>query len=587
MSFEIQKIIHELHAGAWARVLKLLFVLLVVGALAGLYDVLAYRNFSNREAMDMAQVARNLTDGKGFTTLVIRPFSIFLLQNHRPDHSPMLKSPHPDLMNPPVYPAVLAGVFKLIPPKRFAAPETGFSIYVPDLVVAAFNQALLLVAAFLLFFLAKRLFDSPTAWVSSIIFTASEVLWRFSVSGLNTLLLIVLLLTVVWSLVILEHWARIGRADPWLVSLAALTGVLVGVGGLTRYAFAWFIVPVLVFLIAFLEQRRAVLFLAAFAGFLAVMSPWIMRNYSVSGLPFGTATFSVWENTSSFQEDRLQRSLHPDLRTIVYKDFSRKFLQNARDVVSNDLPKLGGSWVVAFFAVGLIVPFRKPALSHLRWLLLFCLIVFALVQSLNRTFLSVESPEINSENMLVLLVPLVFMYATALFFLLLDSTTLPFLAARGALIVAFCALSALPLAQRLLPPHMTPVAYPPYYPPLIQRVSGWFNDNEMLMSDIPWAVAYYGRRQCLLTTLNWKKDFVEITDALKPIKGLYLTPLTTDTPFLSTWVRGENRSWAAFLLESISQREVPTGFPLRRAPDGFFPEQLLLTDYDRWRLKRQ
>ena len=107
------------------------------------------------------------------------------------------------------------------------------------------------------------------------------------------------------------------------------------------------------------------------------------------------------------------------------------------------------------------------------------------------------------------------------------------------------------------------------------------------MSDMPWAVAYYGRRQCLWATLNWKKDFVEITDWIRPIKGIYLTPLTTDTAFLSNWVRGENRSWAAFLLESMVQREVPTGFPLRRAPDGFFPEQLLLTDYDRWKLRRE
>ena len=51
-------------------------------ALVVLYNLRAYRNFSTPEAMDSAQLARNIADGKGYTTLFIRPLSLYLVQEN-------------------------------------------------------------------------------------------------------------------------------------------------------------------------------------------------------------------------------------------------------------------------------------------------------------------------------------------------------------------------------------------------------------------------------------------------------------------------------------------------------------------------
>jgi len=585
MAHEIQTAIHSLTTGLGARLVRLVFVLIVVGATGGLYDVLCYRNLANREAMDMAQLGKNLAEGKGYTTLCVRPFSMFLLQKHRGDHSPQLKTPHPDITNPPVYPGLLAAVFKMLKAEYFVMPAKGFSVFKPELAVAILNQVLLLGAGLLLFLLAEKLFDNATAWATAIIFVGTEMLWRFSVSGLSTMLLLLLFLALVWCLVWLDQWTRHGRSDAQMVSLAATMGALVGVGGLTRYSFGWLIVPVLVYLIAFFGKRRAMLALAALGAFLLVMAPWVARNYAVSGMPFGTATFAACEGTGPFPEDRLQRSLNPNVRSVSYSDFAQKFLRNARDLVQNDLPKLGGSWVTAFFFVGLLVPFRTPTLARLRWFLLFCLVVFGLVQVLGRTSLSDDSPGVNSENLLVLLTPLVFLYGVALFFLLLNTVAMPFPAARLVITGGFCIVCSLPFIQATLPPRSGPVAHPPYYPPLLQRIGSWYTEQELIMSDMPWAVAWYGRRQSVWLTLNWKTDFVEISDYKKTINAIYITTLTTDTKFLSNWIRGQNQSWTSFMLETMLQSQVPTGFLLRRAPEGFFPEQMLLTDHERWKLK--
>src|SRR5882672_5345924 len=152
--------------------------------------------------MDAAQLARNIAEGKGFTTSFIRPFSLNLLSKQAAkSSSPTLTNNvsiparHPDLANAPIYPTLLAAVLKANP---FGEPnlskQQSFSIYLPDLWIAIFNQALLALAAWMIFRLARRLFDLPVAWASTVVFLITELFWRFSVSGLSTMLLIVLFL---------------------------------------------------------------------------------------------------------------------------------------------------------------------------------------------------------------------------------------------------------------------------------------------------------------------------------------------------------------------------------------------------------
>src|ERR1035441_10654941 len=109
----IQYLIHKLEVGAGARFFRITALLLAVVALAMRYDVHAYRNLATPEGMDAAQLARNISEGKGYTTLFIRPLSLFLVQKHSEAGTPIaftnadfdfahVKSAHPDLANPPV-----------------------------------------------------------------------------------------------------------------------------------------------------------------------------------------------------------------------------------------------------------------------------------------------------------------------------------------------------------------------------------------------------------------------------------------------------------------------------------------------------
>jgi hypothetical protein len=600
----LQEWIYKMEQGSGARYLKIIVATLLILTLALLYNFRAYRNFDTQEAMDAAQLAHNLADGKGYTTLFIRPLSIYLLQNHaeagstnvlaatNPDLA-RLKTAHPDLANPPVYPFVLAGLMKVLPfhftintKSSFWGNNGNFWRYEPDFLIAVFNEILLLIVVALTFLLAQKLFDQNVAWLSALLVLGCEMLWKFSAAGLSTMLLLVIFLGLTWCILKIEEIARKPQLLPnRLLGLALTAGILVGIGALTRYAFGWAIIPVAVFLILFSGQRRTVNALAAFGAFLVVFAPWVVRNFIVSGTPFGTASFALLEGTQAFPHFQLERSLHPDFsNAFMLGLYVHKLSANACDILANNLPNLGGSWASILFLAGLMMTFRSAAIRRMRYFLLMCLAVFIVAQALGRTQLSEESPEINSENLLILLAPLVFIYGVSFFLTFLEQVKWPLPQLRYAAIVLFAGLCCLPLIFALLSPKTIPIAYPPYYPPDIQQTAGWMKPDELMMSDVPWAVAWYGQRQCVWLTVNAQDDFFAINDYMKPVQALYLTPETMDGKFVSDWVRAGKNSWGNFILQAAVQNQIPTGFPLHHAPTGFLPDRLFLTDWDRWKI---
>src|SRR6266705_1861150 len=266
----IQMLIHKLEVGTGSRYFRYFALAVGVVGLALIYDLRAYRNLSAPEAMDSAQLARNISEGKGYSTLFLRPFSLYLVQKHHtannadtgtnaPPDAARIKTAHPDISNPPVYPLLLAGLMKILPfdyttntRSSFWANNGGFWRYQPDFFIALFNEALLLIIVVLTFFLAKSLFDSNVAWLSAFLVLGCELLWRFSASGLSTLLLLAIFMVLVLFLLEIERSSRESKPRPgWLLGLAVAVGVLTGIGALTRYAFGWTIIPVVLFLILF------------------------------------------------------------------------------------------------------------------------------------------------------------------------------------------------------------------------------------------------------------------------------------------------------------------------------------------------
>jgi len=578
----VQEWIHHWEEGAGVRALKVTAALLAFIALASLYDLFSYESFASEEAMESAQLARNLSQGKGYTTDSIRPLALYLLESAAEpgQSSKILAQRVPDLSTAPVYPFLLSELMRVLP---FQFTASQFWFYQPERWISIFNQVLFFAAVLLLFFLAQRLFDAQVAWLSAALFAGTKLFWKFSVSGLSTLWLMLVFLAVVWFLMDIESRDRAATEGTGrkLIPLAVLIGALVGVGGLSRYAFAWMIVPVILFVWLSVTRGRGKLCVTIAVSFLVVMAPWLARNVMLSGHCFGAAGYAVAQGTPPFPDDTLERSSDPrnGLKRLAPGDVINKFLTNARGICGNDVPKFGGNWISAFFLAGLLIPFRNITLMRLRWFLLGSLVLFLMVQALGQTHVSSDAPEINSENLLVLLSPLAFIYGAALFHTLLDQFNLPPVDGRGAAVTGFVAILCAPFFFGLLVAHNAP-ANSPYSPLHIQRTARWMQPNELMISDIPSGVAWYGGRSCVWLPLDGDNEFFKV-NALKPVQGLFLTQATTDKRFLSQ-MKEDEKSWGHFVLECSEHGEVPTGFPLRKAPEGLLPEQLFLSEKASW-----
>jgi hypothetical protein len=586
----IQGLIWHLEEAHGPRILKILGSLLGLVVLAVWFNFHSNHGFSNSEAMESAQLGRHLAAWAGYTTYSIRPATLGLLQRAHPDRAPnVLRQPVPDLSIAPGYPFVLACLMKVLP-FNFAANQLHPRPYQPESSIIGFNYALLFVSVLLLFKVARRLFDADVAWVSAILFAGSETYWKFSVSGLSTIWLLVIFLSVVWCLVALE--ARERQESPPApgasLALAAVAGALVGIGGLTRYSFALLIVPLLAFIGVFFKRHRGRMFVLAAVSFLVVMAPWIARNLALSHTPFGTAGYALLENTRPFEEDRVERAFDPyaaGLAHLTLSDVVSKFVVNEGRILRDDLPRLGGNWVWSFFLCSLLLPFQQEGLRRLRYFLIGALALMAVAQALGQTHLSIESPEINSENLLVVLAPLVLVFGTGFFFTLLDQTSFSNPKIRGGVATLFAVVMIVPLLLDLAGP-LDQSAPSVYSPVRIQSTAGMMNRDELMMSDIPWAVAWYGDRPCAWLTLNDTGGFAEL-DKLESVHAIYLTQLTTDRPFLSE-ILDSQHSWEHFVFNSMPQSEwpqaaLPPGFPLTKALLDYMPTQVFLSDRVRWK----
>jgi hypothetical protein len=614
----IQTLIHKLEMEGGVRWLNRLVFALGVLALMVWYDTHCYHSLDTPAAMDAAQVGRNLAEGKGFSTECIRPFSIYLLQQH--NHSAAaagqgdpakLNGRHPDLANAPLYPTLLAGLFKVTSPKwelELEKPFWGggghFLRYKPEFEIALLNQLLLIAAIFITYKLTRALFDATAARVATLLMVWADHLWKFSVSGLPTLLLLVIFLGLVWCLVAFET-AGTGEApnEPRRLRLALLAGLLAGLGTLTLYGFGWVMIPVTLYFILFGGARRAPMAVGALLVFAVTVAPWAARNLLVSGTLLGTAGYAALEGSFRFGGTSLMQSLDPNITHVFgLMPYVVKLRTVLPDLLQRGVPELGGGWIGCLFLAGLLLGLRSTTARRLRYFTVMCLAVFLVATALGQTPLGLANPEISEENFLVLLSPLAVMFGVAFFLTLLDQIDIQWLPMRYLAIAAMLVLTRALFFFTLLPPNERLVANPPYSPVDVQRFNQWIHPNELIMSDLPWAVAWYADRPCVWTTLDAGPQFFQLNDYIKHVSALYLSEQTMDGKLMADCLERGANSWYGFIFQrvgvhplkgnetvdpwevyvSTSPSDPRRSFPLHYAPPNSFASGLFLADRTRW-----
>jgi hypothetical protein len=591
----LQDVLHSLESGAGRWLMRILLTALFGTAVTALYLFTEARNFSNPEAMEMATVGRNLATGRGYTTHFIRPLSLRYLQERAVElgkpRTGLLQTGHPDLQNPPVYPVLLAAVFKVLPDRlRYGLPADPLrNRPLPEQVITAFNLGWFALGVGLLYRLGKRLFDPEVGGLAAAVYAGSELFWRFSSNGLATPLLVVVVIVVIELLTRLDDTGS--ELAPGVIPplaaplrLSALLGLVIGVGFLTRYAFGWLLLPVLVWLMVNHVRRWSTVATCSLV-FLLVAAPWLGRNYHLSGHLLGTAGSALIEGTEAAPENLAQRRLQKPKDNPDVTEIRVKLAVNLAETFRQAVPRIAGSWMTFLFFASLLLPLRNAGLRRLRWFTLGSLALFAVVQALFRTENSHLVAEVNPENQLVLLTPAMFLLGSALFYSLIDGTEFGHPLFRSIFVGGICVIFSLPLLSSLLPPRTYPLIEPAYRPDIIREIADYTRRDELLMSDIPWAVGWYGDRDCMWIPIQVQDasgdDFYAIHDFERRIAALYLSPFTAEAPL--RLVGSGNHAWGRFYFDALMRRNLPKGFPLSHAYSGSAANgHLFLADRARW-----
>lgn len=564
---KIQDIVYNVDVGIGQRLVKLFLFISGVLLVMTFYTASEGRyGLRSAEAMDLAQIGRNLSFGRGFTTQCVRPASMWYLIEHTREHDPRI-SRHPDILHPPLYPLALAAGFRTMESLFTRSGDT--IIYPPEkYVIIPIGHVFTLLTGLLVYLIGLRLFDTRVALFGVILYFLSDAVWRVSVSGLAiSMATLFVMLAFYFAVMAVGNRQDQLPAARWITPLVLSAGCA-GLAVLTRYG-TIVIVPALALYIGWsfgkLAGPRWAGIFAAIA--LLVVAPWLWRNHSVSGGWLGLAPYTALNGRDPVTENDFERTLAPKIefgKTV--RDLNQKLLTGLARLYQENLRTLGDGLLVCLFLTTFLFRFVRDPVHRLRWCVALALVLLMILAAL------FGQP---TEQLLFIFWPLALLYAVAFFHLLLDRLQLKVPILRMGVIAAFGFLSALPLIFTLLPPRTGP-PYPPYYPPYITRVSRLLQPEEWLCTDMPWATAWYGDRTSLLLPMN-VDDFYDL-NMVKPIKGLYFTTITRNREYVRTLMTGPYRTWFPLL-----EGRIPSDFPLTHG----FPlnnlDQMFLTDGERWR----
>jgi len=575
-SFEstLHDIVYSIDTGTGLKIIRVTLYILFLLIIVMLYTATQYRGLRTEEAMDYAQLGRNVSlNGGVLTTKCIRPVSMWKMGERNPAGNPQIGG-HPDLYHPPAYPLVLSvgfSLFELVGIDAFQLPEVGRATSLPaeQWVILPVNHLFSILTGWIVFSLGKRLFSREVGFLGMTIYYLSDLVWQNSISGLNISMACFFVAASFHSMVVSMLNRRDGRSTfSWAVPFV-LSVVFSAIAFLTRYITLAAVPGIVLF--AWLMSGRfrgGTRFAVVFIGlYLVMVSPWLYRNHAISGNPMGMAAHTALADTSRYPDKAFARQLHPEFTVgQVVSELKEKWVINYSEKHESVLPGLGGGVLMALFMTTFFYHFVRPQVNYLRWGIGLSLLLMIIIAG----FFS-ES----SINTIQVFWPFIILYGLAFFYILIDRLDLGvrlYVICMKCLIVV---LSLLPLLLTIMPPHAAP-PYPPYHPPIISLVSNWLTEREVMCTDMPWATAWYGDRVSILLPKD-VDDFYEINDYKQYISGMYVTTITKNKPFVKQLLDGPEKSW----LPVISGR-TPPDFPLKQAWSPNSQDMIFLSDRNRW-----
>lgn len=606
---QIENAPKELDAGMMVR--RALFLLTLIG-LAAYFLALDFRGLSTPKGMEQAQIAREVAAGHGFSTRCIKPLAWTqvdkkLKETEGPAATLNLLS-IPDTYHAPLNPLLNSLVLGMARNTWELGEKQ--SIYIPDILIAGTSMILLLASIGITYLLISRIFDARIGGVTAVLMLFCELLWRFSQSGLPQMLMLFLFSFGTYFLYkAIETQAAGRKVYLWI----ALTGGFFGLLALAHWLTLWMFLGLVVFTAVYFTPKGIhALILLGVVGLITCF--WAISNARSTGTPLGAASYTFFAGlggTSS--EEALFRDLDQSVGSLNFRGFFRRSIGNSLAQIGDIYGYLGGIVAAPMFFLSLLHPFRRKEIADFRWAILI-LWLFAVVGMTLYGLKPLSKQSTDSNNLHILFIPLMSGYGLAFLSVLWNRLNLPIqhsVVRNGHFILAIL-VSSLPFLLKLVPSladlssldKQYKVQYPYYVPQVIKQYADVVGPTEIIVSDIPWAVAWYGNRTSVWLPKNRKQlsSLIDIgKDKGQPVSSILLSPLTLWEPISSvSQGNAEYFDWRRYIMfypaigladvQNRPQAQAMMGmvtdglafkYPYATAPSAFNQLYLFLTDIDR------
>jgi hypothetical protein len=578
---DLQNWVYQIEAGVLRIWLVRIALFCLFVGLAAWIGISEFHGLGTREAMDLAQQARQLSTGKGFSTDFIRPLALWQLRSKYGNDAPPVAK-FPETLSPPLYPVILGGIFRLgelshlVKFKLTPEDVKGMRVYPPDYLILGFNLLLVLLSAACVYAWAERQFDFGVAILGTTFFLGSTILWDQALLG-GVACLVVFLYALAGCLLAngccqtdqMEETGGGGGAFWYL-----LAGIACGLLPSVQLIQIWPVLAVLGLAFVSIPHGRWWFFLGVILG-LGVFIAWLGRLWVVTGNPLGLNWAHLLADSSKYPGTLLWRSYDFDLgKTEIWRKIVGLAIRGGAFLISQG-PQICGNALVGSLAVlALMHPFRR--FSAMAGKTLWGVALPALF--LGSAFVQREGMDPEVPPLLGLL-PVACVFGAAFLWILIERWKLEIELLGQVFVVGVAILVVAPTLSRLLFSNPAPFAYPPTYPPIFLYMRSWFEPNELESSDLPAAEAWYSGQPTLWIP-STREDFLKIHDRIAPVFSILFTPASSDTRLYSQ-ILAEKSEWVAWadLIQRQKPPDLPQAFVTSLPPNN---EYLLLSVQKRW-----
>ncbi len=576
-----QRIVYWIDIGLGKKITQAVALAAITVIYSFYHGYKRYNGPGQEEVIEMAVLGKQLSEGKGFSTSVIYPQAVALLESRKSDYVYTADEQHPDLYQAPLYPLILAGGLKIMTPtmreKIWKDPLSKargvYPAFNGDYYLLVINVIIFWVVCLLTYFLGRLMFSPMVGWVAYFGVLFSLGLWDniLAVSGVVVLMALLLILFILWTYI---EYARsddspehLKKFKPWLFSL---TGFILALLFLTEYTAGLVGFIFAGYCLIFFRGRKELLRTLGLTVlvFTIMISWWLWRNTEWTGKPLTLAgqNISLRLGDPTAEPEEVKRKFDPEMPPLRIKKVFNKGFKGIEDNFKELIWKGGGYIFSAFFLAGCLYRFRQRSTNTMRWCAVLTVASLLLLQPFFNSGLSMRLPAYYTT-------PLIIVFGCGFFLILQESTKKRNQWEKLGMIAIFLIFHSLPLVHNLSEPRRVPFKYPPYIPSVMvytrTDLKTKFRPGFGFMSDIPAGLAWYSQQKV------WAKpddygSFVNIF-LRQNIGGLLLSPAILDKPYFSKLLPAsaeltggfeETRHWGD-IYRGLDRGKLPEYFPLR------------------------